>query len=185
MRKLLFAIVATLGLLTACEMPSPKPMENGEVIESSKDLTIGFGSLGPAKIGMTKAEALDTHLFSRQRFDPADKCKASALKWKKQFTNVQVHTDSAGTIRSLRVVGPGPKTEYGVGVGTEWADLREPYPSLIGPSKVGSGSGQYVRKDERWMGFLFAKRPKQLDVLDKVTFIEVTEGSKPQLRPNC
>lgn len=185
MRNIL-AIVAALGLLTGCELPSAKPSVNGVVIESSQDLTIGYGSLGPAKVGMTKREALDTRLFSRQKFDPAKKCKASALKWKKQFTNVEVHTDSAGTIRSLGVTGPGPKTQYGIQVGSDLADIRGPHgSSLIGPSKVGTGAGQYVEKEGRWMGFLFAKGPDELDVLDKVTFIEVTEGSKPQLQRNC
>lgn len=182
-----FAIVVTLGLLTGCEgLPSPKPSANGVVIESSEDLTIGYGSLGPAKVGMTKSEALDTGLFTREKFDPAKKCKASALKWKKQFTGVEVRTDTAGTIRSLSVLRPGPKTQYGIQVGSDLADIRGPHASsLIGPSKVGSGAGQYVRKDGRWIGFLFAKSPDELDVLDKITFIEVTEGSKPQLQRNC
>ena len=185
MRNLL-AMMAALGLLTGCELPSAKPSVNGVVIESSQDLTIGFGSLGPAKVGMTKREALDTRLFSRQKFDPAHKCKASALKWKKQFKDVEVHTDSAGTIRSLAVTGPGPKTQYGIGVGSDLADIRGPYAgSLRGPSKVGSGAGHYVQKETRWIGFLFAKSPDELDVLDKVTFIEVSEGAKPQLQRSC
>lgn len=182
-----FAIVVTLGLLTGCEgLPSPKPSANGVVIESSEDLTIGYGSLGPAKVGMTKSEALDTGLFTREKFDPAKKCKASALKWKKQFTGVEVRTDTAGTIRSLSVLRPGPKTQYGIQVGSDLADIRGPYASsLIGPSKAGPGAGQYVEKDDRWIGFLFAKSPDELDVLDKITFIEVTEGSKPQLQRSC
>lgn len=180
------AVAATLGILTGCELPSPKPSANGEVIESSRDLTIGFGSLGPAKVGMTKREALDTRLFSRQKYDPAKRCEASALKWKKQFTNVEVRTDSAGRIRSLAVSGPGPKTQYGIGIGSDLADMRGPYASsLIGPSKVGTGSAQYVRKDDGWIGFLFDRGPEDVDVLDKVTFIEVTSGSKPQLQKAC
>ena len=186
MRRYL-AIVATIGLLAGCEgLPSPKPSANGVVIESSKDLVIGYGSLGPAKVGMTKREALDTGLFKRERYDPARKCKASALKWKKQFKGVEVQTDTAGTIRSLRVVGPGPKTQYGIRVGGDLADIRSPYASsVIGPTEVGSGAGHYVEKDGRWIGFLFDKSPDDLDVLDQISFIEVTEGSKPQLRRTC
>jgi hypothetical protein len=184
--RTLFATAITLGLLTGCELPSPKPSANEVVIENSQDLTIGYGSLGPAKVGMTKREALDTGLFGREKFDPADKCKASALKWKKQFKNVEVSTDTAGRIRSLRVVGPGPKTQYGIQVGSDVADIRGPYASsLIGPAKVGTGSGHYVEKDGRWIGFLFAKNPDELDVLDKVTLIEVTDASKPRLQRTC
>ena len=185
MRKY-FAIVVALGLLTGCELPSPKPTSNGEVIENSGDLKIGYGSLGPAKVGMTKREALDTGLFSRHKYDPADKCKASALKWKKQFKNVEVRTDTAGTIRSLGVVGPGPKTQYGTQVGSDLADVRGSYASaLSGPSKIGRKlSAGFVQKDDAWIGFLFDDDPED-EVLDPIIFIEVTDGSKPKLQRNC
>jgi len=187
MRRLPFvAIVVALGFLTGCELPSPKPTANGEVIESSQDLAIGYGSLGPAKVGMTKREALDTGLFSRQKFDPAAKCKASALKWKKQFKNVEVRTDTAGTIRSLRVVGPGPKTQYGIQVGSDLADVRGSYASaLSGPTKIDPKTAVgFVRKDDAWIGFLFDDDPED-EVLDPIIFIEVTKGSKPQLQRDC
>ena len=175
------AIAVILGLLTGCELPSPKPTYNGEVIESSKDLAIGYGRLGPAKVGMTKREALDTRLFSRQKWDPAKKCKASALKWKKQFKNVEVRTDTAGTIRSLRVVGPGPKTQYGIGVGSDLSDVRGSYGATTNPSKNGRKlSAGFVQKDDAWIGFLFDDDPED-EVLDPIIFIEVTKGSKPQL----
>ena len=184
MRKVL-AVSAILGLLIGCELPSPKPTYNGEVIESSKDLAIGYGRLGPAKVGMTKREALDTGLFSRQKFDPADKCKASALKWKKQFKAVEVRTDTAGTIRSLSVVGPGPTTQYGVGVGSDLSDVRGSYGATMSPTKIGRKlSAGFVQKDEAWIGFLFDDDPED-EVLDPIVFIEVTEGSKPQLQPTC
>lgn len=176
-----FAVVATLGLLTGCELPSPKPTANGQVIESSRDLMIKPGALGPAKVGMTKREALSTRLFSRQKYDPAD-CNASALKWKKQFKNVEVRTDTAGKIRSLRVVGPGPKTQYGIQVGSDLADVRAPYGSLNGPKKIDrKTSVGFVQKDDAWIGFLFDDDPKD-EVLDPIILIEVTKGSKPQLR---
>ncbi len=181
-----FAIIATLGLLTGCELPSPKPTANGEVIGSSEDLVIGYGSLGPAKVGMTKREALDTGLFGRQKYDPAKKCKASALKWKKQFKGVEVRTDTAGTIRSLGVVGPGPKTQYGIQVGSDLADVRGSYASALrGPSKIGPKlSVGFTQKDDAWIGFLFDDDPSD-EVLDPIIFIEVTKGSKPQLRRTC
>lgn len=185
-KRLPIAIVATLALLAGCELPSPKPTANGEVLESSKDLAIGYGRVGPAKVGMTKREALDTHLFDRQKFDPAKKCKASALKWKKQFRDVEVRTDTVGTIRSLSVVGPGPKTQYGIQVGSDLADVRGSYgSSLIGPAKVGRRiSVGFVRKDNGWIGFMFDDDPKD-EVLDPITFMEVTDGSKPQLQRHC
>lgn len=182
-----FAVVATtIGLLAGCELPSPKPTANGEVIESSRDLAIGYGSLGPAKVGMTKREALDTGLFSREKFDPAKKCKASALKWKKQFKNVEVRTDTAGTIRSLRIVGPGPKTQLGLQVGSDLADVRGAHGSaLSGPSKIGRKfSVAFVQKDDAWIGFLFDDDPDD-EVLDPITLIEVTNGTKPQLQRTC
>lgn len=182
----LAVIVATLGLLAGCELPSPKPTSNGEVLESSSDLKIGYGSLGPAKVGMTKGEALDTGLFSRQKFDSADGCKASALAWKKQFEGVQIRTNAAGTIRSLSVVSPGPKTQYGTEVGSDLADVRGSYASALqGPTKIGRKlSSGFVQKDDAWIGFLFDDDPED-EVLDPILFIEVTKGAKPRLRPTC
>jgi hypothetical protein len=180
------AVAATLALLTACELPSPKPSAQGEVIESSQDLDIGYGSVGPAKVGMSKSEALDTGLFSRQKYDASNRCKASALKWKKQFKGVEVRTDTAGTIRSLRILAPGPKTQYGIQVGSDLADVRGSYASaLVGPTKVGRKlSVGFVRKDDAWIGFLFDDDPDD-EVLDPIILIEVTEGSKPQLQRTC
>jgi hypothetical protein len=184
--RTLVATVATLALLTGCELPSPKPTANREVIESSKDLDIGYGSLGPAKVGMTKSEALDTGLFTRQNFDPAAKCKASALKWKNQFKDVEVRTDTVGTIRSLRVLGPGPKTQYGIQVGSDLADVRGSYASAMsGPKKINRKTAVgFVQKEDRWIGFLFDDDPED-EVLDPIIFIEVTKDSKPQLQRDC
>jgi hypothetical protein len=184
-RHVLAAFV-TVGLLTACDLPSPKPSSGGQEISNSSDLMIGFGSLGPARVGMTKGEALDTGLFDRAKFNPSEKCKASALKWKKQFKGVEVRTDTAGTIRSLSVFGPGPKTQYGTQIGSDLADVRGSYASALkGPTKTdGNTSVGLVRKDDAWIGFLFDDDPDD-EVLDPIIFIEATRGSKPQLRRNC
>jgi hypothetical protein len=175
-----------LAPLTACDLPSPKPKANGEVLENSRDLVIGYGSLGPAKVGMSKREALDTGLFSRQKYEPSKTCKASALKWKKQFKGVEVRTDTAGTIRSLSILAPGPKTQNGIQVGSDLADVRAAHGSaLIGPSKVGRKvSVGYVKKEDAWIGFLFDDDPED-EVLDPIIFIEVSKGSKPQLQRTC
>jgi hypothetical protein len=184
-----FASLAALALLSACDLadlPSPKPTSQGEVIESSSDLTIGYGSVGPAKVGMTKREALDTGLFERATYDPADSCTASALAWKSAFKGLEIRTDTAGTIKSLRIVAPGPRTQYGIQVGSDLADMRGPYASaLMGPAEVGAGSGHFVKKENRWIGFFIPKSPDDVDVLDKVTLIEVTDGAKPQLQESC
>lgn len=182
------AAFATLGLLVGCDLPDPKGRSaDVPVMDSSRDLTIGFGSLGPAQVGMNKREALDTGLFDKEDFDRTIKCGASALKWKKKFKSVEVRTDGAGTIRSLRIVGPGPKTLYGTQVGTTLSEIRGSYAgAMTEPSKIGpSSSGIYVRKNNAWIGFLFDEDPDEVDVLDTVNLIEVTEGSRPQLRGNC
>lgn len=185
MRKLL-ATLAILGLLTGCELPSNNPTYKGVELQSSKDLTIGFGSVGPAKVGMTKREAMDTGVFSRARFDADKKCKASALKWKKQYKGLEVQTDKAGTIRSLRVVAPGARTQYGIQVGSDLSDVRGSYASaLSGPKKIDRKHAVgFVKKDDAWIGFLFDDDPDD-EVLDPIILIEVTRGSKPQLRPDC
>ena len=105
------ALLVMMGALAGCELPSTNPTSNGVELKDSGDLKIDAGSIGPARVGMTKREALGTGLFKRQKFDPADKCKASALKWKKQYKNVRVRTDTAGTIRSMTVAMTWPTFE--------------------------------------------------------------------------
>lgn len=182
------ASAMAFGLLAGCSLPPPKPgSSHRDVPANSRDLTVGFGSLGPAKVGMSESEALSTGLFEREEFDAAKGCAATALKPKKQFENIEVRTDRSGTIRSFRITGPGPKTLYGIEVGTHLADVIESYAAAMrGPAEVGSErSGAFVGKNGAWIGFLFAEPPAKLDVEDTVALIEVTKGSRPQLNTNC
>lgn len=182
------ATALIIASLAGCALPPPKPgSSHREAPTSSKDLTVGFGSLGPAKVGMAKSEALGTDLFDRTRFRADDACKATALKPKDQFENIEVRTDKSGTIHSFRIVGPGPKTLYGIGVGTYYADMVGSYASALkGPTKIGADrSGVFVRKNKAWIGFLFNEPLDELDVEDKVALIEVTQGDRPDLNPSC
>lgn len=186
--RMFFAVAVTLSLLVGCTLPPPKPgSSQREVPSSSRELTIGFGSLGPAKVGMTKSEALRTGVLERERFDSSAGCKATALKPRKQFESIEVRTDKSGTIESFRIVGPGPKTLYGIEVGTHLANVIESHAAeLQGPTKVGATrSGAFVRKEGAWIGFHFDEPAEKVDVEDAVTFIEVTKGAKPRLNPSC
>jgi hypothetical protein len=83
-------------------------------------------------------------------------------------------------------VGPGPKTQYGIQVGSDLADVRGSYASaLSGPSKIDPKIAVgFVRKDDAWIGFMFDDDPED-EVLDPIILIEVTKGSKPQLQRAC
>jgi len=203
--KRTFAALAALALLTACnntptptespttEAPpamSPAPSEPaGQTPKSVDDLVIGFGSVGPVSIGMSKDEAVATGLFDASVPPAVDGCPAPPLSWKKPFSAVvDVLTKEDGSVASLGVHEKGPKTEAGVGVGSTLADLKDAYgDDLAGPEEAGYGqSGAYVDQDGAWIGFLLDPAPGAVKDDSPITFIEVSKGDKPGLmRDGC
>ena len=152
---------------------------------------IGFGTLGPASVGMSKSEALATGVFVDQTkaAAPVEGCPLPPLAWKKRFKNVDVLTHyKTGAIVSLGVSGPGPQTAKGIAVGSTLDEVKHAYgSSLIGPSPAGYGqSGAWAKQGNAWIGFLFNDPPGKLGNLSQVLFIEVTKGAKPELmRDGC
>lgn len=194
-----FAAVAALVLIAAlgaCTSDGSSPVGTPPTMEpptpestasTAADLTIGFGSLGPARIGMTKQEALATGLFKTGNPAPVDGCPEPPLLWKAAFEGVDVLTDPKGTIVSLGISAKGPATADGIGVGSTLADLKQAYGAqLSGPSDAGYGqSGAYVTKSDQWIGFLFNPVPTQTKDSTPVTFIELTKGKPDLMRDGC
>jgi len=203
--KRTFAALAALALLTACnntptptkspttDAPpamSPAPSEPAaQTPKSVDDLVIGFGSVGPVSIGMSKDDALATDLFDAEVAPAVDGCPAPPLTWKKPFgAAVDVLTKQDGSVASLGVREKGPKTEAGIGVGSTLADLKDAYgDDLTGPEEAGYGqSGTYVDQDGAWIGFLLNEAPSAVKDDSPITFIEVRKGDKPGLmRDGC
>jgi hypothetical protein len=206
--KRTFTALAAIALLAGCtnatptESPtsdappamSPAPTSTPsaspatDVPKSAADLVIGYGSVGPASIGMSKADALATGLFEAGNQAPVDGCPEPPLLWKEPFKEaVDVLTKQDGSVASLGVHKDGPKTEAGVGVGSTLADLKDAYDNLSGPSAAGYGqSGAYVEDDDAWIGFLLNEAPSAVKESSAITFIEVSKGEKPGLmRDGC
>lgn len=211
MKSPLVAATATLVLLAGCAdyndpQPGPLPSPNASTTlppagtssgggdaasgtpKSAADLTIGFGSLGPAKIGMSKDEAMKTGVFRTGNPAPVDGCPEPPLLWKQEFEGVDVLTKENGTITSLGVKGNGPKTAAGVGVGSTLAEVEEAYGAdLSEPAEAGYGqTGAFAGKGDRWIGFLFDATASDVKDDTKVLFVETTQGAKPDLmRDGC
>lgn len=167
---------------------SPSAASSAESPKGAAGLLIGYGSVGPAKVGMSKADALATGVFEAGAPAPVDGCPTPPLSWKEPFKkDVDVLTLDSGAIASLGVSGKGPKTEAGVGIGSTLADLKKAYDNLTGPAEAGYGqSGAYVEDGDAWIGFLFNEAPAAMKDSSVVTFIEVSKGNKPGLmRDGC
>ena len=197
MTRVAVVLTAAVLLLAGCakagtpEKPSPAPTSApspSAAPKSSADLTIDYGRVGPAKAGMTHAEAMATGVF-RDNLPPSEPCPAPAIDWKKAFEGVDV-IESGGRLVSMGVRSPTVKTTTGVRVGSTLGEIKAAYPDLIGPQTSGVGynqSGVWAKSGDRWIGFLFGKGDDQpvTDASDTI-FIEVTKGVKPDLiRDGC
>ena len=194
MTRLTVVVIAALLALAGCspsEKPdAPRPSTPSATAQptSSSDLVIDYGQLGPAKSGMTEAQALATGLFRANAPAPVDGCPAPPLEWKKAFAGVDVYT-AKGRVTSLGVMGKGPKTADGMRVGSTLLQVKNAYPDLVGPETAGYGQvGAWAKSGDRWIGFLFGEVTDKTITEDAaVTFIEVTRGSvRPDLiRDGC
>lgn len=183
-------IAAVLLLVSGCaqttETPAPKP---DPVPTDSTELRIGFGALGPVKIGMSVAQAKATKMFAAEAPAPVEGCPAPTLIWKKQFKNVDVIASEDQGVVSMGVRGPGPKTKKGIGVGSTLAALKKTYGAeVMGPTNAGfQQSGAWVKRGDSWIGFLFNPPTSALTDASKISFIEVGKGEKPPelIRDGC
>ncbi|MGH3457370.1 hypothetical protein [Aeromicrobium sp.] len=203
MRLLAIALTAALLLVTGCSggdqpnepdptaaeptsEPSPTPTEIPTVVAPA-DLVVEPGAVGPARAGMSKAEALQTGLFDADVPPPVEGCPPFPLQWKKQYKGVDVIATD-GTISSLGVFKDGPKTSNGIGYGSTLDDLTKAYPNLSPVVDAGfNQAGAYEFTDDEFIGFLFGDATvSSIKGSSKVTFIEVTTGNKPDLiRDGC
>lgn len=207
MKRALVAAVAALLLVNGCGSDDPKEPDETTSSPSSEEsatteptespttpapqaakLVVKPGAVGPARAGMTKAEALETGLFDADVPPPVEGCPELPLKWKKQYQGVDVLTRKNGTISSLGVFKGGPKTKEGIGYGSTLDDLIKAYPNLSPVVDAGfNQAGAYEFTDTEFIGFLFGDATvSDIKPSSKITFIEVTAGDKPDLiRSGC
>ena len=207
MKRALVAAMAALLLVSGCGSDDPKEPDETTSSPSSEEsgtteptespttpapqaakLVVKPGAVGPARAGMTKAEALETGLFDSDVPPPVEGCPDFPLKWKKQYQGVDVLTRKNGTISSLGVFKGGPKTKEGIGYGSTLDDLIKAYPNLSPVVDAGfNQAGAYEFTDDEFIGFLFGDATvSTIKPTSKITFIEVTVGDKPELiRSGC
>jgi len=207
MKRTLAALVAALLVLSGCgsydpkepdktSSPSQEPSATAEATTPAPaepapapaDLVVELGAIGPARAGMTKAEALATGLFKADVPPPVEGCDPFPLKWKKKYKGVDVLTNEDGSIVSLGAFAGGPKTAKGIGYGSTLADVLDAYPNLSPVVDAGFGqAGAYEFTDTKFIGFLFGNATvSSIKQSSKVTFMEVSVDKKPELmRSGC
>lgn len=201
MKRRLLACLAALVIVTAgcssddakpAQSPTPTPSPSSNSTAKPASFTFGFGEVGKAKVGMTKADALATGYFDGNltAADP-DVCPAPKLAWKKTgaYTGLDVLVDDQGTIRALAAFSQSTiATAKGIKVGSSLADVKSAYgDSLVGPEPAGYGqTGVFIDEGNAWIGFLFDADPMTLDDSTPVVFMETTVGVRPELmRDGC
>ncbi len=149
-------------------------------------MQIVAGAVGPVQVGMTKQVAARTGYLDVDVPYPA--CGfVRDLWWKAPYRDtLDLYTDNAGTISSIGVAKSGPHTRSGLQVGSTYERVQEVLGD-VEPEEAGYGqTGLFVSEGTGWIGFLFDATPATIKATDKVTFIEVTRGTKPGLiRDGC
>jgi hypothetical protein len=185
------ARVAIILLLTAGCVGSEGP--NGSESTSATDtasappdsskIVVRPGRVGEAAVGLSKVEAIATGLFDADVDGVKEGCK-DQLRWKSQYTGLDVRYDEKGTITSIGVTEGGPKTSAHVGVGSTLAQVQTAYPDLSPVAEMGFEQAGAIRKvGDKYIGFLFGDdKLETVNPESKVTFMEVTSGSKPKLQ---
>ena len=197
---LVFALVLVFALNRGDDDPeaSPTPTPTATTTteaapaatqEAPDPLVVAPGRVGAAAVGMSKQQAAATGLFDTDVDHGPDDCRGVApLEWKKSVsTALDVLLTGSGKIASIGITQGGPKTAEGIGVGSTLAQVRNSYEDLTPVEEAGfDQSGNYVVEGDRYLGFLYNEKASDTNDSSKVTFMEVTEGNKPELiRDGC
>jgi hypothetical protein len=152
-------------------------------------LTLAPGAVGPVRAGMSKAEALKTGYFVAEVKAPAEGCPMLPLAWTDEYVHgYDVLTRPDGSIASLGVRGPGVSTADGLEVGSTLEEVQATYPDakLVAAGYDQSGILVQDAATRGWIGFLFDHPVAEAIGSDRVSFIEITRGTKPSLmRDGC
>ena len=200
--------VATLLTLTACsdssdDEPAPTPSTTSAAASSSAptptseptaslpaiaELTVAPGRIGPVRAGMTRDEALATGLFDEDVPVRGEDCgRDTPLGWKPAYaSSLDVLTTEDGTVVSLAVRGEQPRTADGLGVGSTLREVSATYETAEMTEAGYNQTGVFVTEGDAWLGFLFDENVDAIDSRSKVTMLEVTSGTRPDLmRDGC
>lgn len=153
-----------------------------------EELVVAPGRVGPVRAGMTRDEAFDTGLFDADVEVPGEGCgRVDPLAWKSDYaSSLDVLTQEDGTVVSLGVRGEQPRTAEALGVGSTLRQVSRAYETAE-MTEAGFGqTGIFVTEGDAWLGFLFNEDLDTVGPKSKVTMLEVTTGTKPDLmRDGC
>ena len=202
MRRSLAAVAATMLVMAlgACTSDGDSPVggppslppatasSSAPADDNAEDtLALGYGSFGPARIGMSKADAAKTGLFVVDPPAPVEGCEPFHLVFKKDLLDkgLDVIAEEDG-IHALGIRKPGFKTVEGIGVDSTLADVKAAYPGLTDTEEAGYGqSGAFTTDGKHHIGFLFNEPPAEITDASKVTFIETTRDKPGLMRDGC
>lgn len=150
-------------------------------------LKILAGSVGPVKVGMTKAQAFATGYLNkdveRTACDTVDH-----LAWKDAYKEtLDIYTLDDGEVSAIGIFKPGPTTLSGLQVGSTYESVKAVLGEDSGPIVAGyDQTALMVNQGDSWIGFLFDVKEDAVSDSSRVTFIEVTRGRMPDLmRDGC
>lgn len=191
MRRTLARVTMLLLLTAGCVgSDEPKPSDSGAApsgaqtaLPDLKELVVRPGRVGLVPVGISKVEAVATGLFDADVDGIVEGCK-DQLRWKEPFTGLDVVYDAKGKVISFGVTEGGPKTSADVGVGSTLAEVQAAYPDLSPVAVMGfEQAGAIQKAGDKYIGFLMGDTTiETVNPESKVTFMEVTSGSKPQLK---
>lgn len=174
---------ATTSATTAAPTTEPPA-----ALPSIEELVVAPGRIGAVRTGMTREEAVDTGLFDEDVSIGGEECGRSApLGWKPDYaSSLDVLTTDDGAVVSLGVRGEQPRTAEGLGVGSTLREVSGTYETAE-MTEAGFGqTGVFVTEGDDWLAFLFDEDVDKVGPKSKVTMMEVTTGTRPDLmRDGC
>jgi hypothetical protein len=190
------AALIVLSALGACTSNGESPVGGPPTLPSATEsptapsedtLTLGYGNIGPATIGMSKEEAAATDLFVVDSPPPVEGCEPFHLVFTKELEDkgLDVLAEEDG-IHALGIRKPGVETDKGVTVGSTLAEVKAAYADLTEPEEAGYGqSGAFTTDGTHFIGFLFNEQPGAITDDSEVTFIETTKEKPGLMRDGC
>lgn len=180
---------ATPSATASSPATTPTPTAEPTVaLPGIEELVVAPGRVGPVRAGMTRDEAFDTGLFDTDVEVPGEDCgRVEPLAWKADYaSSLDVLTQENGSVVSLGVRGEQPKTAEALGVGSTLRQVTRAYETAE-MTEAGYGqTGIFVTEGDAWLGFLFDEDLDAIGPRSKVTMMEVTTGTRPDLlRDGC
>ncbi len=187
MKRQVCAVVAILLFAGACgssEPSEPDPTRDAatsaDKTPAAEKLVAAPGRVGPVLAGMSVNEAKQTGYFEAFKTVGDDPCEDTnpPIQWRAPYFETHTVRVEGEKIASLGVRS-GTKTDKGIGVDDTLAEVEAAYAGAeVSPSQA-LGSTVYVQDGDKWLGLAFNEEPDEIEDSSKVTFMEVSLGSKP------